>query len=49
MEFAAFLSNVGAETSFTENFPCTTERGCPDCKKCSYNSKGDQCLKNPKL
>lgn len=31
MEFAAFLSIIGAETSFSNNFPCTIENGCPNC------------------
>ena len=47
-EFAAFLTIVGAETSYSSanGFPCTKENGCPDCEACSYNSKGKQCEKN---
>mmetsp|Transcript_13342 Transcript_13342/g.1952 ORF Transcript_13342/g.1952 Transcript_13342/m.1952 type:complete len:95 (-) Transcript_13342:621-905(-) len=47
-EFSAFLSIIGAETSFLSGFPCTTEIGCPDCQKCSYNSKGLECNDDPK-
>jgi len=46
-EFAAFLTIVGAETSFSTagGFPCTKENGCPNCEACSYNDEGKICLK----
>lgn len=49
-ELAAFLSIIGAETSFATNagFPCTTEIGCPRCEVCSYNSAGKECETDPK-
>ena len=50
-EFSAFISIVGAETSFSpaNGFPCTHETGCPNCEACSYNSAGQLCDKDPKL
>lgn len=48
-EFSAFLTIVGAETSFMNNFPCTTEVGCPNCSACSYNSEGELCHEKPNL
>ncbi len=55
------MSIVGAETSFSEQagFPCTVEHyqdketleyvKCPNCDRCSYNSKGRKCWDNPKI
>jgi len=50
-EFAAFLSIIGAETSFNPSggFPCTTEVGCPNCDACFYDERGKLCLDNDKL
>ncbi|KAL4467060.1 hypothetical protein ABPG74_010657 [Tetrahymena malaccensis] len=50
-EFAAFLSIIGAETSFdsSNGFPCTKENGCPNCQACSYNSAGQLCDVDPNL
>ncbi|KAL4474223.1 hypothetical protein ABPG72_001762 [Tetrahymena utriculariae] len=50
-EFTAFLTIIGAETSFdpSNGFPCTKENGCPNCDACSYNSQGKQCSTTPNL
>jgi len=50
-EFSAFLAIIGAETAFNTGagFPLERENGCPDCRVCSYDSRGKLCENNTAL